>query len=110
MNIAIYLFALFLGITTARSGTIAARGNVQPPNLAYVLISFAANTATFGLIALGFFFFSWWVPIVSFIGISFLVGVVVTRSSWVIFWKILPITGLLTLWLCLYGCYVLAVR
>jgi hypothetical protein len=105
MHIASYLAALFIGMATSRSATLMARGGVQPTNLAASLVGFLAMIATCGLIVLGFFLYSWWVPIVCFLGISIALAFLITRSTLRFFHVAEPVMGIATVLLCGYGWY-----
>jgi hypothetical protein len=96
---------LLLGITTARAGTIAARGHIRDPIAVFTLIHFAAMASTFALLAWGFVVLPWYWPIVAFVGLSLIVGVIVLRPTWLFFYKAIPLTGLLTVAAAIYCWY-----
>jgi hypothetical protein len=97
MNVALVLSGIFFGILTARAETIAARGGIEQVNLALISISFGSMISTFAIIIWGFINLKWWIPLAGFVVISLFVGVIVGRSTWPLFYKAIPITGLITI-------------
>lgn len=81
MSIALLLSGIFFGVLTARAGTIAARGNVEPTNPAIIFINLGSMISTFSIIVWGFINLQWWITLVAFIAISLFVGVIVGRSK-----------------------------
>jgi hypothetical protein len=92
----VFAVGLLFGITTARAGTIAARGQIRDPNAVFTVIHFVAMASTFALLAWGFVVLPWYWPIAAFIGISLVVGVIVLRPTWLFFYRAIPFTGLVT--------------
>ena len=105
MHFVLYALGLFLGIVTARAATLMARVGVEPTTLGPSIVSGLAVVATFGLVALGFVLYAWWVPVVSFVGISLVIAFVVTRRTLGFFHLAQPVTGLATIAICAYGWY-----
>jgi len=103
MQIAAYAFALFCGISTVRATTIMDRARVKDRSFTFSIISGLSLLATFALFGLGFLIYSWWIPIVAIFALSLLVGIVVTRATHAIFYRAVPVTGLVTIALCAYG-------
>jgi cell division protein FtsW (lipid II flippase) len=97
MELTLLLAGLFLGLLTSYASTVANRGGIEHSNIIFAIIGFVAMLAIPAIVIWGFFNFSWWVPIVSFIGLSLVVGPVVGRQSWLFFFKISPLTGLITI-------------
>ena len=97
MKLALLLSGIFLGVLTSYSITVAARGGIEDRNPVTIIIGFISMISLFAIVIWGFFEFSWWVPIVSFIGLSLVVGPMVGRQSWAVFYKASPFTGLLTI-------------
>lgn len=103
MHVALYTFALFCGIATARATTIMDRARVKDPNAVFSLISGLSLLATFALIGLGFLIYVWWIPIVAGFAMALLVGVLVRSATHALFYKLVPVTGLLAIATCGYG-------
>ncbi len=103
MHIAFYIVALLLGLTTTRTATVMARGGVEPTHIAAAILGFAAMASTFGILALGFVLYSWWVPIACCVGLSLVVGAIVSRDRLAFFHSINPVLGICTIALCVYG-------
>lgn len=103
MQVALYAFALFCGIATARATTIMDQARVKDPNAVFSLISGLSLVATFALIGLGFLIYVWWIPIVAGFAMALLVGVLVRRVTHALFYRLVPVTGLLTIAICGYG-------
>tara|TARA_Y100000782_G_scaffold112480_1_gene142790 strand:- start:894 stop:1214 length:321 start_codon:yes stop_codon:yes gene_type:complete len=97
MSVALLLSGIFFGILTARAGTIAARGNIEPTHPAVIFINFGSMISTFAIIVWGFLNLQWWIPLAGFIVISLFVGVIVGRSTWPVFYQAIPITGVITI-------------
>lgn len=97
MYLTLFFVALFFGMLAARAGTVFARCGIQPTNLVVVLINFAAMLSTIAVIIFGFLSLSWWIPILGFIGISLVAGVLINHSTMTFFYKVMPITGLITI-------------
>jgi hypothetical protein len=81
MNLTLFLIALFFGILVARASAVFARGGIQPTNPVVILINFASIPSTFSIIIFGFLSLPWWIPIVSFICISLVVGALINHST-----------------------------
>ena len=103
MHIALYVFALFCGISTVRATTIMDRARVKDRSVIFSTISGLSLLATFAIVGLGFLLYSWWTPIVAIFAMSLLVGIVVTRATHGLFYKAVPVTGLVTIAVCAYG-------
>ena len=103
MDVALYAFALFCGISTARATAIMDRAGVRDRTVAFSIISGLSFLATFAIVGLGFLLYPWWTPVVAGFAMALLVGVVVTRATHAFFYKAVPITGLVTIALCAYG-------
>jgi hypothetical protein len=103
MDVALYTFALFCGISTARATTIMDKARVKDPSAVFSVISSLSLLATFALIGLGFLIFVWWIPIVAGFAMALLVGLVVRRATHAFFYRAAPVTGLLTIAICGYG-------
>jgi CHASE2 domain-containing sensor protein len=103
MHVALYTFALFCGISTARATSIMDRAGVRDRTAVFSIISGLSFLATFATVGLGFLLYSWWTPIVASMAMALLVGVVVTRATHAFFYKAVPITGLVTIAICAYG-------
>ena len=97
MSITLLCLGIFFGVLTARAGTIADRGGIQQTNTAIILIGFGAMVSTFAIMIWGFISFSWWIPLIAFIPISLLVGLLVGPANWVIFYRATPVTGLIAI-------------
>ena len=103
MDVALYTFALFCGIATARATAIMDRAGVKARSVAFSLISGLSFLATLATVGLGFLLYSWWTPIVASLAMALLVGLIVTRATHAFFYKAIPITGFVTIALCGYG-------
>ena len=103
MHVALYVFALFCGISTIRATTIMDRARVKDRSFMFSTISGLSLLATFGLVGLGFLVYSWWTPVVAIFAMLLLVGIVVTRATHALFYKAVPVTGLVTIAVCAYG-------
>jgi CHASE2 domain-containing sensor protein len=103
MHVALYTFALFCGISTARATSIMDRAGVRDRSVAFSMISGLSFLATFATVGLGFLLYSWWTPIVASLAMALLVGLIVTRTTHAFFYKAVPVTGLVTIGLCTYG-------
>ncbi|MEZ8077917.1 hypothetical protein ACED27_23175 [Vibrio sp. FF112] len=93
MELSLLSAGLFLGLLTARSGTVASRGGIEHSNPAVVIINFLAMISTFALIVWGFMNATWWMVILAFLVFSFVVGALVSRERWALFFSLIPITG-----------------
>lgn len=96
MGYALFFSALFFGLLTARAGTIADRGGIEPTPIV-VSITFASMLCTFSIVVWGFIYLSWWLPILAFVVLSLVVGSVVTRGTWTSFYQAIPVTGLIAI-------------
>ncbi len=103
MHIALYAFALFCGISAVRATTIMDRARVKDRSVIFSIISGLSLLATFAIVGLGFLLYPWWTPIVAIFAMSLLVGIVVTRATHALFYKAVPVTGLVTIAVCAYG-------
>jgi len=103
MHVALYTFALFCGIATARATTIMDRARVRDRSFAFSIISGLSLLATFATVGLGFLLYPWWIPIVTSFAMLLLVGLIVTRATHAFFYKAVPVTGLVTIAICGYG-------
>lgn len=97
MEAYLLLSGVFFGVLTARAETIANRGGIEQTNSTVIFINFASMISTFAIMIWGFVNLHWWIPLVGFIVISTLVGVIVDRSTWLIFYRAIPLTGLMTI-------------
>jgi hypothetical protein len=97
MSVALLLSGIFFGALTARAGTIATRGNIEPANHAMIFINFGSMISTLAIVVWGFINLQWWITLTGFVVISLFVGVIVGRSSWPMFYQAMPITGVLTI-------------
>ena len=97
MYLILFIVGLFFGMLAARAGTVFARGGIEPTNLIVVLINFASMLSTFAIIIFGFLSLSWWIPIIGFISISLVAGVLINHSTMAFFYKAIPITGLIVI-------------
>jgi hypothetical protein len=103
MHVSIYVLALALGITNSRVATVMSRGGEEPTTLPGAMLGFVAMACTFGLLALGFFLYSWWVPIAAFVVIGLTLAFIVTRTTLAFFHLINPGLAVATIVLCGYG-------
>ena len=101
----VFAAGLFLGITTAKAGTIAVRSHIRDPNPMFTLIKFGSMVSTFALVAWGFVVLPWYWSILAFVGISLLVRIIVLETIWLFFYKTMPVTGLLTMAAVVYCWY-----
>lgn len=92
----IFLAGLLFAITTARAAAIGVKGGIQNLNPVLIVIDFFGIVAAIALIVWGFINLSWYWPIVAFVVISLLVGVIVRRSTWPYFYRAMPVTSILT--------------
>jgi len=97
MEIMLFLLGMFLGLLTSYSNTVASRGGIEHTNVIVIFIGFFSMLAIPAIVIWGFFNFSWWVPTLSFVGLSVLVGVFVNQKTWLFFYKISPFVGLVTI-------------
>lgn len=97
MSLILFLSALFFGMLAARTGTVFARGGIQPTNLLVIIINFVSMISTFAIVVFGFLSLSWWIPIAGFIGISIITGILINHSTMTFFYKVLPVTGLIAI-------------
>ncbi|QOY53722.1 hypothetical protein HUE87_07360 [Candidatus Sulfurimonas marisnigri] len=97
MSLVLFLSALFFGMLAARAGTVFARSGIQPTNPFVVIINFGSMISTFAIVVFGFLNLSWWIPIVGFIGISLIAGILINHSTMTFFYKALPVTGLIAI-------------
>ncbi|KNH02751.1 transporter [Qipengyuania citrea LAMA 915] len=70
----IWLFTFSMGMLASRTNTVLARGNIEDHSPANITLGFLGMISTFALIVVGFWLFDWWVPIISFVVISLIVG------------------------------------
>ena len=79
------------------------RARVKDRSFIFSAISGLSLLATFAIVGLGFLIYSWWVPIVAIFAMLLLVGIIVTRATHALFYKAVPVTGLVTIALCAHG-------
>lgn len=103
MDVALYAFALFCGISTVRATTLMDEARVRDPSRVFSLISGVSLLAWFALMGLGFLIYDWWIPIVAGFGTAVLAGLLVIRATHGFFHKAVPVTGLITIAVCAYG-------
>lgn len=103
MSIPLYAVALFCGIATVRATVIMDRAGVKDRSRAFSVISGVTLLATFATVGLGFLLYRWWVPVLASCAMAFLVGLVVIRATHALFYKAVPVTGLVAIALCGYG-------
>jgi hypothetical protein len=103
MHIALYTFALFCGISTARATTIMDKARVKDRSVVFSIISSLSLLATFATAGLGFLIYPWWIPVVAGVAMSLLVGLIVIRATHSFFYAVVPLTGLVTIAICCYG-------
>jgi hypothetical protein len=106
VQLLLYVTALTLGIATARISTIRSRGGSQGyEGVVRSITSFVAMLTCFALIVWGFAALSWYWPIAIFVVASVIVGIVINRTSWPMFYLVQPLISLgtigigLTLWI-----------
>jgi len=109
MHVALWAFAVLIGLVTTRASVVMGRGGVQPDAFPLAFLAFLSMLATFGNIVLGFFLYAWWIPLVVFVGAALLVGGLVTRSNVGAFYQATPLSGAINVGLCIYGWYQWAV-
>jgi len=103
MDVTLYTFALFCGISTARATSIMDRARVKDRSFIFSFISGLSFLATFATIGLGFLLYEWWIPVVATFAMALLVGLIVIRATHSFFYKAVPVTGLVTIALSAYG-------
>ena len=102
MEIMFFLSGMFLGLLASYSNTVASRGGIEDTNAIVIFIGVVSMLAIPAIVIWGFFNFSWWVPPISFVGLSVLVGVFVNQKTWLFFYKISPFFGMATIAIVFY--------
>src|SRR6267142_4051493 len=103
LSITLYAVALFCGIAPVRATVIMDRAGVKDRSRAFSVISGVTLLAIFATVGLGFLLYRWWVPVIATVAMAFLVGLIVIRATHALFYKAVPVTGLVAIALCGYG-------
>jgi hypothetical protein len=103
MSITLFAVALFCGIATVRATMIMDRAGVKDRSRAISVISGVTLLAIFATVGLGFLLYRWWIPVLATFAMAFLVGLIVIRATLGLFYKAVPVTGLVAIALCGYG-------
>ncbi|HTE41049.1 MAG TPA: hypothetical protein VK629_09470 [Steroidobacteraceae bacterium] len=105
MHLSLFIFALALGMATSRPVLALPKGSKSVGYRFVMAIRFASMAATFAIIALGFYLYSWWVPIACFLILATALTLVVNRKTKPFFLKLDPVLGCGTIILCGYCWY-----
>jgi hypothetical protein len=82
----LYLLTIIVGMVSSRAIFIAARGGVLPQTIVRGAIGLLCTISTVALLIWGFFNFEWYWPLVAF-GLGVIASaVLVTGSTWTIFY------------------------
>jgi hypothetical protein len=97
MTILIYILGLFLGLLGSRTLTVAGRGGVDQTKPTAIILSFVAMISTFVFIVWGFLELAWFIPILTFLFGSLIVGMLVRGDALVSLFRILPVLNIATI-------------
>lgn len=94
---AIYLGGSLTGLMGSRVLTVMARGGVEQRNQIAIVLAGLGMLATFAILIAGFWVFSWYVPIATFVLLSVAMAFVVTRNTLMPLFSALPVLNLITI-------------
>jgi hypothetical protein len=107
MHIVFFVFALSLGMAVSRPVFGAPKNAASQGGRAANVIRLASMLATFSTVALGFYLYEWWTPIVCFLIVTSILTLLINRKAKPFFLKIDPVVGGANVVLCGY-CWYLA--